>query len=283
MSGKIGITGATGQLGRLVVNKLKMQASAAEIVALVRSPGNAASLGVIAREADYSKPKTLDQALTDIDTLLLISGNEAGRRVAQHRNVIEAAKKANVKRLVYISGLHADSLPRGMGEEHRLTEDTLKTSGISFTVLRNGLYTENFIPRIQAALSTGVLVGSAGDGKFSTATRDDLAAAAVAVLTSDGHEGKTYELGGDEAFTLSDLVTEVTRQTGKTILYKNLPEVDFAATLTGAGLPEGLARMRAAMDAIAAQAAFFDADHRLSALIGRSTTPLSVVISNAIK
>jgi NAD(P)H dehydrogenase (quinone) len=280
---KIAITGATGQLGRLVVSQLKAKVPAANIVALVRTPAKAADLGVETREADYSKPETLHQALAGIDTLLLISSSEVGQRVRQHHNIIEAAKTARVKRIAYTSLLHADTTPLSLAEEHRATEGELKASGIPFTILRNGWYTENYTASIPGALAGDAFIGSAGEGKISSAPRADYAEAAVAVLNSEGHEGKTYELAGDEGYTLSDLAAEISRQTGKTIPYKNLPAADYAAVLTGFGLPEGLAQAIAGWDVGASQGALFDDGHQLSMLIGRPTTPLSVTVADALQ
>lgn len=280
----IGITGATGQLGRLVIEKLTATSpTSADIVALVRTPAKASDLGVTAREADYTRPQTLEKALAGVDTLLLISSNEIGQRAAQHHNVLEAAKTARVKRIVYTSLLHADTSPISLAEEHRATEVELRASGIPFTILRNGWYTENHTASIPGALAGGTFMGSAGSGKFSSATRADFAEAAVAVLTGEGHDGKTYELAGDEAYTLSDLAAEISRQTGRTIPYKDLPEADYAAALTGFGLPEGLAQAIASWDTGASQVALFEDNHQLSALIGRPTTPLSTAVADALK
>ena len=279
----IGITGATGQLGRLVVSRLKAKARPEQIVALVRTPARAAGLGVAAREADYDRRDTLDRALAGVDTLVLISANEVGKRAAQHRNVIEAAKKAGVQHFVYTSLLHADTSPLGLADEHRETEAMLKASGVPFTILRNGWYTENYTDSIPGALASGALLGSAGEGRISSATRADFAAAAVAALTGRGHEGKTYELAGDDAWTLRDLAAEISRQTGTSIPYKNLPEVEYAAALKGFGLPEGLARAIAGWDVGASKGALFDDSRQLSRLIGRPTTPLSVAVADALK
>jgi NAD(P)H dehydrogenase (quinone) len=281
----IAVTGATGQLGRLVVSNLKGKVPAAgtDIIALARSAAKAADLGVTVREADYTQPETLDRAFVGVDTLLLISSSEVGQRMAQHHNVIEAAKKAGVKRIVYTSLLHADTSPLSLANEHRATEAELKASGIAFTILRNGWYTENYTGSISGALAGGAFLGSAGDGKISSATRADYAEAAVAVLTGEGHEGKTYELAGDEAFTLRDLAAEVSRQTGKEISYKNLPEAEYAATLTGFGLPEPLAQAIAGWDVAASQGALFDDSHQLSTLIGRPTTPLREAVAEMLK
>ena len=277
----IAVTGAAGQLGQLVVEKLKGKTGEA-IVALVRSPAKAAGLGVAVREADYTKPGMLKPALAGVDALLSISSSEIGQRVAQHHNVIEAAKAAGVRRIVYTSLLHADVSPISLAVEHRETEAELKASGIPHTILRNGWYTENHTSSIGGALAGSAVIGSAGNGKFSSATRTDYAEAAVAVLAGKGHEGKIYELAGDEAYTLSDFAAEISRQTGKTIPYKNLPEADYAAALAGFGLPEAIAKAVASWDVDASKGALFDGGRQLSALIGRPTTPLSSAVAEAL-
>ena len=279
----IGVTGATGQLGRLVVNGLKRRVPASEIVALVRAPARAGDLGVAVREADYSRPETLARALEGIETLLLISSNEVGRRAAQHHSVIEAAKNAGVKWIVYTSLLHADRSPLGLVDEHLETEVELKASGIPVTILRNGWYTENYTASVPGAVAGGAFIGSAGKGRISSAARADYADAAVAVLIGEGHQGKTYELAGDQAYTLDDLAAEITRQTGKNIPYNDLPEADYAAALAGFGLPVPVAQAYASFDVGASHDALFDNGRVLSKLIGRPTTPLSVSVAAALK
>jgi len=278
----IAITGATGKLGQLVIDKLKTKVPASNIVALARSQAKAAGLGVAVREADYGKPATLEAALSGVDTVLLISSNELGKRAAQHGNVIEAAKKAGVKRIVYTSLLHADTSPLGLADEHRQTEAELKASGVPYTLLRNGWYTENYTGSIAGALAGGAFLGSAGDGRISSAARADYADAAVAVLTSEASAGRVYELAGDEAYTLSDLAAEISRQTGKTIPYKNLPEAEYASALVGFGVPAGFAHAIAGWDTGVVQGALFDDSRQLSKLIGRPTTTLRAVVADAL-
>jgi NAD(P)H dehydrogenase (quinone) len=280
---KIAVTGATGQLGQIVVAKLKEKRPESDIVALVRSTQKALGLGIEAREADYDKPETLESALLGVDTLLLISGSEVGKRATQHHNVIEAAKKSGVTWIVYTSILRADTSSISLAQEHLATEADLKTAGIPFTLLRNGWYTENYTGSIPAALAGGALIGSAGEGKLSTAARVDYAEAAVAVLTTTGHEGKIYELAGDEAWTLTDLAAEISRQTGKDISYVNMPEAEYAAALAGFGLPEGLAQAIASWDVAASKGDLFEDGRQLSRLIGRPTTPLSAVVAEALQ
>ncbi len=278
----IAITGATGHLGRLVINRLKARNSAADVVALARSTAKGSDLGVPVRHADYGDPATLAQALAGVDTLLLISSSEVGQRAVQHHNVIEAAKKQNVKWIVYTSLLHADVSPLSLADEHRETEAELKASGIPFTLLRNGWYTENYTGSVAAAVAGGAFLGSAGAGRISSAARADYADAAVEVLTTQGHIGKTYELAGDDAYTLSELAAEISRQTGKEIPYRDLPESDYASALARLGLPEAAARAYAGFDTGASQGALWDDGRQLSKLIGRPTTPLRVSVAEAL-
>ena len=279
----IGITGATGQLGRHVVQTLKGTIGAENVVALVRSAAKAADLGVSAREANYDDPGALDQALSGIDVLVLISASDVGKRLPQHQNVISAARKAGVKRIVYTSILRADtSSLQGLADEHAGTETALKASGVPFTILRNGCYTENYTNSISGALAGGAFIGSASGGKIASAARQDYAEAAAVVASSEGHAGKTYELVGDTAYTLSELAAEVSKQTGKTIPYQNLPETEYASMLAGFGIPPAFATLIASWDVSASQGALFDDGRQLSALIGRPTTPLSTVVARAL-
>ncbi len=279
---KIAVTGATGQLGNLVVEQLKKRVASENIVALVRTPEKAEALGVEARVFDYEKPEGLAEALKGIDSLLLISGNELGKRASQHANVIEAAKKAGVSWIVYTSLLNADKSSLNLAGEHLATEKALKESGIDYTILRNGWYTENYTASIEGALGAGAFIGSAGEGKISSATRADYAEAAAVVLSGEGHKGKVYELSGDSAYTLSDLAAEITKQSGKDIPYNNLPEGEYAAILKTFGLPDAFAEAIASWDTGASQGDLYDEGSSLSELIGRPTTPLAEAVKAAL-
>jgi NAD(P)H dehydrogenase (quinone) len=277
------VTGASGQLGRIVVEKLKSKVGASEIIALARDPGKIADLGVTARAADYDRPETLDAALRGVDRLLLISSSEIGKRQIQHANVIEAANQAGVRKFVYTSLLHADVSPLDLAIEHRATEDRLRASGLPFVILRNGWYTENYTGSIGAALAGGAFIGSAGDGRISSASRGDYAEAATVALTGESAPDAIYELAGDEAYSLSQLAAEISRQAGKIIPYRNLDPADYAAALTGFGLPADFAKAIAGWDYGASQGALFDDGHQLSKLIGRPTTPLAETVAQALK
>jgi NAD(P)H dehydrogenase (quinone) len=279
---KIGVTGATGQLGRIVIEKLKKRIPAENIVALVRSPGKASDMEIEVREFDYNRTENHADALGDIDHLLLISGSEAGQRAIQHRNVINSAKKAGVKWIVYTSILHADTSSISLAGEHLETERALKASGIPGTILRNGWYTENYTSSVQNSIKSGVFIGSAGDGKISSAVRDDYADAAIEVLTGDNQQGKVYELAGDESYTLSDLAAEISRQTGKNIPYRNLPEREYSDILKSFGIPQNIAKAIAGWDISASKGDLYDNSHQLSKLIGRPTTSLSKAVEKEL-
>lgn len=277
----IAITGATGQLGRLVINALLKKVPASQIIAVVRSPEKAQdlqALGVALRTADYNQPQTLQGAFAGVQKVLLISSSEVGQREAQHRAVIDAAKAAGVSFIAYTSLLHADTSPLGLGVEHRATEALLQASGIPYALLRNGWYSENYAASIAPALAHHAFIGAAGNGRIASAAREDYAAAAAEVISRDDQAGKVYELAGDDSYTLAEFSAEIARQSGEQVEYVNLPPAEFSAALIGAGLPAPLAELLADSDAGAAQGALFDDSHTLSKLIGRPTTPFAAVI-----
>lgn len=279
------VTGASGQLGRLVIESLLKKLPASEIVAAVRNPAKVADLaarGVQVRVADYDQPASLAAAFKGADKLLLISASEIGRRMPQHRAVIDAARAAQVGLLAYTSILHADTSPLPLAAQHKETENLIRASGLPAVILRNGWYTENYTAGIPAALQYGVLLGSAGQGRIASAARADYAEAAATVLTQDNQAGRIYELAGDASYTLGELADEISRQSGKAVAYRDLPEVEFKTALLGAGLPDFLATLLAESDVGASKGGLFDDGRQLSALIGRSTTPLSEVVKLAL-
>lgn len=275
------VTGATGQLGRLVIEHLLKKVPASSIVAAVRHVEKAqdiAAFGVQVRFADYNQPESWDAALSGAEKVLLISSSEIGLRVKQHQAVIEAAKRANVRLLAYTSLLRADTSSLGLAAEHKATEAAIHNAGLPFVILRNGWYTENYAAGIPAALALGAVYGAAGQGKISAAARADYAEAASVVLTTDHHAGKVYELTGDTAFTLDEFAAELSRQTGKAIPYVNLPQAEYKKALLNAGLPESIAELLSDSDTGVSNGQLFDDGKQLSQLIGRPTTALEVVI-----
>lgn len=281
----IAITGATGQLGTLVLEGLLQKISASQIIAVVRTPAKAKALaeqGVQVREADYSRPETLKAAFAGVTKVLLISGNELGQRVSQHEAVIDAAKAVGVGLLAYTSLLHAGTSTLELAVEHLATEKYLQASGLPFVLLRNGWYAENLTAGVGPALQQGAFIGASKNGRLAAATRAEYAAAAVAVLTGEGHAKQVYELAGDTPFTLQELAAEVSKQSGKSIGYHDLPKAEYEKILRGF-LPPALARIIADAEAKSAEGELDDDSHTLSRLIGRKTIPLAEVVANALK
>lgn len=279
---KIAVTGATGQLGRLAIEALKARVPADQIIGLTRNPAAATDLGVALRAADYHKPETLAPALAGVDVLVLISSNDFNDRAGQHARVIDAAKAAGVGRIVYTSLLKGEASPLILVQDHIVTEADLRASGVPYTILRNGWYTENFTGSLGGALAAGAMIGSFGEGRITSAARADYAEAIAVTATGNGHAGKVYELAGDEAYTLADMAAEVSRQTGKTIPYNSLPQDVYQGILQSFGLPEDLSAALADSDAKGAQGYLFDDSKTLSKLIGRPTTPMATTVADAL-
>jgi len=280
----IAITGATGELGTLVIEALLKKVPADQIVAAVRTPAKAAALaakGVHVREADYNRPETLASAFAGVDKVLLISGNEVGQRIPQHTAVIDAANAAGVTFLAYTSLLHADTSPLALAAEHLATEKYLIASGLSYSLLRNGWYFENQTAAIAPTLQQGAFIGASAEGRFAAASRADYAEAAAVVLSTSDHANTTYELGGDLPYTRAELAAEVSKQTGKTIGYHNLPEAEYEKILA-TFLPPPVAHIIADAEAHAADGALDDSSHDLSKLLGRPTTTLADAVTTAL-
>lgn len=278
------VTGATGHLGRHVMESLLQSVPAEQLVAAVRNPAKAADLesrGVQIRLADYDRPETLDSAFAGADKLLLISANEVGRRLPQHRAVIDAAKRAGVKLLAYTSILKADTSRLGLAKEHLATEQLIRESGIPFVFLRNGWYFENYTEHLEPAIANGAIVSSAGDGRISAASRADYAAAAAKVLAETGHENAIYELAGDFAFSLPELADEMSKASGKRVVYTDLTEAAHRAVLESAGLPPAIASTYADADQGVKRGELRDDSGTLRRLIGHPTTTLHDAVTSA--
>jgi NAD(P)H dehydrogenase (quinone) len=278
------VTGASGQLGRLVVEELLATVRATEVTALVRDPGKATDLaarGVVIAVADYNSPESLDGLLRAGDRVLLISGNEFHRdRTAQHKAVLDAAVKAGVTLFAYTSATGSWTGP--VTDDHRATEDAIRASGIPYSLLRNGMYHEMVTMNIPAALERGALVRAAADGRLASASRTDYAAAAAAVLTGDGHEDTVYELSGDTAWSFAEFAAEVSRQSRRHVLYHAVTGEEYAAMLSGAGLPDPLPHVMAGIDASIAAGELALTTGDLSRLAGRPTTPVADAIAAAL-
>lgn len=279
------VTGATGQLGRHVIEALlERNVPAQDIVAAGRSIDKLADFaeqGVQVRRMDYADTASVAAALQGARRVLLVSGSEVGQRVEQHRTVIEAAKAEGVELLAYTSIANADTTGMLLAAEHKETEAILRGSGVPFVLLRNGWYLENYTGQLPGTLAQGGLAGAAGSGRVSGAARADYAHAAAAVLVADGQAGKVYELGGDEAFTMADLAAEITAATGKEIGYNNLPAEDYAGLLAGAGVPAAFAEILADSDLGIARGDLLVSTGDLRKLIGRPTTSLAEAVRSA--
>ena len=269
------VTGTTGHLGPLVVRELLARGvPAADVVALARTPEKAADLGVPVRRADYSDTATLPEALADVDVLLLVSGSEVGRRVAQHTAVIEAAKTAGVQRVAYTSIANADHSTNPLQPEHKATEDVLRASGLPFTIFRNNWYLENYTGQVPQYLATGEVLGIDGDARIGAATRADMAAATTAALLDEGTAGATFELSGPP-ITLAGLAEAVTDVTGTKVAYRDVTPEELTAILRGTGLDDGTAGFVVALEESVARGDLDVPGDDLERLLGRPATTLA--------
>ncbi|MBW8701595.1 Quinone oxidoreductase 2 [Streptomyces sp. MBT84] len=279
------VTGATGHLGRHVVEQLLEKVPADQITAVVRTPEKAADLaerGVRIAVADYNFPETFDGLFSAGDKVLLISGNEVDRdRVAQHKVVLGAAKAADVALLAYTSA--PGTLTAALADDHRATEEAVLASGVPYVLLRNGWYHENYTEQLAPVLEHGAVVHAAGEGRLTSAGRADYAAAAVAVLTGEGHENKTYELSGDEAWGFAEFAAEVARHSGKEIVYTPVSVEAYTGILTGAGLPEPVAAIFAGVDVSIEKGELAILTGDLSRLTGRPAITIAESIAAALK
>ncbi|WP_030761482.1 NmrA family NAD(P)-binding protein [Streptomyces griseus] len=283
------VTGATGQLGRLVVDALLADPAvpAGSVAAVVRNKEKAADLadrGVELRIADYGRPETLAGAFEAGDRVLLISGSEVGQRVPQHAAVIDAAGAAGVAQLAYTGVLGGPDADFDLAAEHKETEALILASGLPHTFLRNGWYSENYTANLAPVLAHGAVVANAGEGRVASATRADYAAAAAAVLTGplDEHTGRAYELSGDEAWSFAEYAAEVAARSGREVVYTNVPAAAHLEILTGAGVPEPFAAILVDVDEAIARGSLAVRTGDLARLIGRPTTPIGTTVAEAL-
>ncbi|MFK3980904.1 SDR family oxidoreductase [Micromonospora sp. NPDC050397] len=281
------VTGATGKFGSIVIEDLLARGvPAGEIVAAVRSPEKAAGFaerGVQVRRADYTEPESLVAAFAGADKVLFVSGSEPGHRADGHRNVVAAARTAGVGQIVYTSLLNLETGQLTLADDHKMTEALILESGIPFVFLRNGFYFDLYSDNIGPALEHGALVDASSDGRLSLSTRVEFANAAAAVLATEGHDNKVYELGGDHSFSLPELAEEVSRQTGRTIAYRNLTPGEYTEMLVGFGLPRPLAEIYADTRVGTERGDLFTTSDDLSRLLGRPTTTLADAVAAKLK
>ena len=281
------VTGATGHLGQLVVDSLLKKVPASQIAAAVRTPSKAQTLtnqGVQVREADYARPETLASAFAGAEKVLLISSTAFGdARIAQHKAAVDAAKVAGVKLLAYTSILHADQSTSLLAADHKATEALIKASGIPYIFLRNGWYFENQTVAAPAAVEHGALIGASGEGRFAAAARADYAEAAATVLATPITPNQALQLAGDSSYTRAELAAEIAGQSGKSVVYQNLSEADFAKALTGFGLPQVAANAIADAETSASHGMLDNSSHTLSTLIGHPTETLAEAVARALK
>jgi NAD(P)H dehydrogenase (quinone) len=271
------VAGATGQFGRLVVERLLDRGVAAEdIVATGRAMDRVADLaarGVRTARFDYAAPA--DGVLEAGDTFLLTSASVPGNRIAEHGNALAAAAKAGVARVVYTSAPHADDTALVLAPEHKGTEELIVAGELPYTILRHNWYTENYAQTVALAARTGVIVGSAGAGRVASAERGDYAAAAATVLTTAGHENSVYELSGDTAWSFPEFAATLAGVLGRDVEYRSVPPEEHLAILVGAGLDEPTASFVVALDGNIRDGALADATPELARLAGRPATPLA--------
>jgi NAD(P)H dehydrogenase (quinone) len=282
------VSGATGQLGRLTVEALlRRGVPASEVVATGRDTTGIKDLadrGVVVRRADFADQDSLSAAFAGADKLLLISASvPVDERVANHRRAIDAALAAGVSLVAYTSTLQADTAATIIGATHRATEEYLRERRVPSVLLRNSWYLENYTGQLPLFLRNGAVIGAVGQGRISAASRADYAEAAAVTLTTEGHIGAVYELGGDEAFTLAELAAAISAAAGKQVTYTDLPADKLAQVLTDAGLPAELADVLADADLGLSRGEMFTGTGDLRRLIGRPTTTLADAVADALR
>lgn len=240
------ITGASGHLGRLTAEVVLDLVPTSEVVLTTRHPealSDFAGRGAEVRKADFDRPETLGEAFAGGERLLLISTDAVGHRVSQHRAAIEAAREAGVRHVAYTSYLNpVEENPAVITPDHRETEKALRESGLAWTALRNAFYAEYQVPAGAQAIAAGRLVHNNGDGRIAYVSREDCAAAAAAVLTTDGHDDRAYDITGPEPLSQDDVASLLSKVSGRPIEAVAVDDEAFVQGLTAAGVPEPAAR-----------------------------------------
>jgi NAD(P)H dehydrogenase (quinone) len=281
------VTGATGHLGRLVIEALlRSDVEPGDILAAGRAVerlDDLARRGVRVARIEFADPTSLSAAFSGAEKVLLVSGSELGARVRLHANAVDAAVAAGVQRLVYTSIAHADTSRLLLAREHQGTEAYLRAAGLTHTLLRNSWYIDLYTEALPATLATGTILGAAGAGRVSATTRADYAQAAAAALLAEEPGDAVYELGADRAFTLAELAAEITALSGTTVSYTDLPDDEYRRTLEGFGLPAAAAAAYADGDRGIREGELLVETRDLSRLIGRPTTSLAEAVEAGLK
>jgi NAD(P)H dehydrogenase (quinone) len=237
------ITGASGQLGRRTAELVIEQRGADGLILVTRDPAALADLaaqGAEVRPGDFDQPDRLREALAGGQRMLLISAIDLERRTDQHRSAIQAAAGVGVRHVIYTSCLSPEPPnPAFVAPSHHATETALEESGLSWTILRNSLYAEYQVPEAARAVATGTLVHNRGDGRVAYVSREDCAAAAVAVLVGPGHEGSVYDITGPRALDAFDLASLYGEIGARTIEVVALDDESFLAGLIGGEPDDG--------------------------------------------
>lgn len=278
----IAITGASGQLGRLVADQLLDAVDPAEVVLLTRDPAKLADYaarGADVRAADFDKPDELVDAFAGVERVLLISTDVVGARVEGHRAAIDAAGKAGVRHIAYTSVPEpTPDNPAGVVPDHAATEEALRESGLAWTMLRNNLYADMQVDSVAQAAASGQLVTNVGDGGAAYVTRADCAAVAVGVLTGEGHEGKAYDVTGPRAYTAADLAELAGQQSGKPVEVVQVDDEAYTAGLVSAGLPDFIAPLLTSFGAATRLGKLATVTDVVERVGGRTPAPLNALV-----
>ncbi|MEC0206436.1 SDR family oxidoreductase [Paenibacillus lautus] len=283
---KIIVTGASGQLGGLVLQHLLKKVPASHIVAVVRNLEKASAvveLGIEVRQGDYNDPESLHNAFVAGTKLLFISGSETDDpiRVVQHANVVKAARDVGIKHIAYTSFAFAEDNPFAL--VHMATEYAIRTTNIPYTFLRNGGYTEFFVnPSLKANVENGTIITNANKGKVNSVNRSDLALAAATVLTEDGHENKEYNLVSNHPWSFDDLAEILSEVSGKSVVHQSVSFEEEKNILVRAGMPESFAETTAFIYNTIAEGNMERTTDDLKKLIGFQT-PINELVIKALQ
>lgn len=278
------VTGATGQLGKAIIENLLQTIQPSKIIAVSRSLDKASSLAdrkILVRQGDYNDYDSLVAAFEGVDTLMFISGSEVGQRIAQHRTVIDAAKGANVGRVVYtsIADTEGDSV---IIEEHMHTENYLKDSGLNYTILRCNLYADLYISEIKNAIEQGSYRSATGDAGCAFITRNDIARSAASALSGDGHENKVYMLTGPYSVTASDFARIASEISGKEITVEPVTFDGLMEKYREWGLPDEIIPLAVGVEKLISTGGFAEVSKDVELLTGTPATSLDSFAAKAL-